>query len=101
MGFTGPYYRLLADNPFAIKNFQIVQGIIYLPMARSQLNGILALVLYGNGVAKSKMHLVVFEESTLKTSMYRNFYALGYLSNHSRLICKNVSRQEKHYTEQR
>ncbi len=100
VGFAGSYYGFLADNPFAIQDFQIVQGIIYLPMAGSQLNGILALVLYGDGIAKSKMHFVVFEESTFKTGVYRNLYSLGYLSNHNCLVCKNVSRKEKHYTEQ-
>ena len=55
-------------------------------MTGGQLNYILALVLYGNGVTKGKVHFVILEECSLKSSVNRNFDALCNLCDHSSLL---------------
>ncbi len=82
VGVSGVQYRFLADNPFPVYHFCLVERIEYLPVPGEQLDGILALVLDGNMVAKGKMLPVVLEECAFKTGSYRNFYAFRYLSDH-------------------
>jgi len=100
MGFAGSNDGLFANDPFTIQSFQVVQRIVDTPMPGGQLHGILALIFNGYRITKGEVHFVIFEERSLKTRMYRNLYALGYLSNHDQLVYKNVSRQQKEYTEQ-
>src|SRR5690554_3445446 len=76
------YYRFFAYDPFAVQYLKFVQGIVDLPMTGGQLYRILALILYGNGIAKSKMHFVIFEKCTFKTGVYRYFDSFGYLCCH-------------------
>ena len=61
------YNGLLADDTFPVQHLKFVKGIKDFPMAGSQLHHIFALVLYSNGVTKSKVHFVVLEECAFKS----------------------------------
>src|SRR5690606_1843465 len=94
VGFPRGDHGLSSDDPFPVDGLHVLQGVENVPVPGGELYGILAKILYGNGVAKGVMHPVVLEKGALETGMHRHLYSIchfGHLTCHRLIIDKNTS----------
>src|SRR5690606_15808384 len=94
VGFSGGDHGLSSDDPFPVDGLHFLQGVENVPVPGGELNGLLAQVLNGDGVAEGVVHPVVLEKGALEAGLHRNLNPVchfGHLTCHNLIIDENTS----------